>query len=134
MATEQNGNEDFGWSVFGEPDLLLPVQFFATLKRQFLPYGEHRLLLAILQDAVECFQKYIHATHPKGKGLYCDAEWWISGGSSEFVFSFEHVCSVLGMEHIYFRQGLLRWRDEERRRRAARPRGSNSRATKGAVL
>ena len=48
-----------------EPDILLPVQYFAALKRKRFSCGEHRLLVAIMQDAIECFQKYLGANAPR---------------------------------------------------------------------
>ena len=35
-----------------EPDILLPIQYFAALKRKKYRCGEHRLVVAIMQDAV----------------------------------------------------------------------------------
>ena len=61
-----------------EPDILLPVQYFAALKRKRVSCGEHRLLVAIMQDAIECFQKHLHARDSKRRQLYIEAEAWIN--------------------------------------------------------
>lgn len=103
-----------------EPDVLLPVQFFAALKRKRYSSGEHRLLIAIMQDAVECFQKHIHAHDSKRRQLYLDAESWISSDDYMGTFSFNNVCDLLGMSPEYLRQGLFDWRDRERARRKGR--------------
>jgi hypothetical protein len=103
-----------------EPDILLPIQYFAALKRKRFSCGEHRLLVALMQDAVECFQKHLHARDTKRRQLYLDAEAWISAEEDDGTFSFENVCELLGMNPEYIRQGLLGWRDRERARHRAR--------------
>lgn len=103
-----------------EPDVLLPIQFFAQLKRKRFSSGEHRLLIAIMQDAVECFQKHIHAHDSKRRQLYLDAESWFVSDDYMATFSFNNVCDLLGMNPEYLRQGLFDWRDKERTRRKAR--------------
>lgn len=103
-----------------EPDILLPIQYFATLKRKRFSCGEHRLLVAIIQDAVECFQKHVHARDSKRRQLYVDAEAWISTDDDRGTFSFNNICELLGLNSDYLRQGLLDWRDKERARRRGR--------------
>jgi len=103
-----------------EPDVLLPTQYFAALKRKSVACGEHRLLVAIIQDAVECFQKHIHARDTKRRALYADAERWIDEDDDRSTFSFNNICELLGMNSDYLRKGLLDWRDRERSRRRGR--------------
>jgi hypothetical protein len=103
-----------------EPDILLPVQYFAALKRKRFSCGEHRLLVAIMQDAIECFQKHLHARDSKRRQLYIEAEAWIGAEEDDGTFSFDNVCDLLGMNPDYLRQGLLAWRDRERARHRAR--------------
>ncbi|MFT4570208.1 MAG: hypothetical protein ACI8TX_002303 [Hyphomicrobiaceae bacterium] len=99
-----------------QPDVLLPRQYFDALKRKKYPTGEHRLLVAILRDAIECFQKYLHSTDNKRRQLYLDAETWIDAAEDQGQFSFNHICDLLGMTPDYIREGLLAWRDLDRRR------------------
>jgi hypothetical protein len=103
-----------------EPDVLLPVQYFAALKRKKYSCGEHRLLIAIMQDAIECFQKHVHARDTKRRQLYMDAELWVTDQNDDGPFSFDNVCDLLGMNPDYLRVGLLDWRDRERARRQGR--------------
>jgi hypothetical protein len=103
-----------------EPDILLPIQYFAALKRKRFSCGEHRLLVAIIQDAVECFQKHIHARDSKRRQLFLDAEAWISVDDDLGMFSFDNICELLGLNSDYLRKGLLDWRDKERSRREGR--------------
>ncbi len=105
-----------------EPDMLLPTQYFAALKRKKYPNGEHRLLVALVRDAVDCFQKHIHARDAKRRQLFIDAEEWIGADDEYTQFSFNNVCEILGMNPDYVRRGLLTWRDGERRSRRRRVR------------
>jgi hypothetical protein len=103
-----------------EPDILLPSQFFAALKRKRFSCGEHRLLVAIIQDAVECFQKHLHARDSKRRQLYLDAADWLGEEEDFGPFSFVNVCELLGMNPDWVREGLFVWRDRERNRRRSR--------------
>ena len=103
-----------------EPDILLPIQYFAALKRKRFSCGEHRLLVAIMQDAIECFQKHLHARDSKRRQLYIEAEAWVGAEEDDGTFSFDNVCDLLGLNPDYLRQGLLAWRDRERARHRAR--------------
>ena len=57
-----------------EPDTLLPIQYFEAMRRKHLLEGEKRLVLSVLEDAVECFMKCIDSATNKGQRLYRDAE------------------------------------------------------------
>lgn len=105
-----------------EPDILLPTQYFLQLKRKRFPCGEHRLLVAIIQDAIECFQKHLHARDTKRRQLYVDAEEWINCDDDHGPFSFTNVCELLGMDPEYVREGLVTWRDRARSRERSRRR------------
>ncbi|MBI5506755.1 MAG: hypothetical protein HY899_18350 [Deltaproteobacteria bacterium] len=105
-----------------EPDTLLPAQYFAALQRKKYPAGEHRLLIALIEDAVECFQKHLHASDAKRRQLFLDAEVWIAADDDFGVFSFNNVCMLLGMNPVYVRQGLITWRDGQRSGRRVRRR------------
>ncbi len=50
--------------------------------------AEQELMLAVLEDAVTCFQKYFAARDKIGTRLFCEAEEWIllQGKSDCFFF------------------------------------------------
>ena len=95
-----------------QPDTLLPDQYFETLRRKTLE-PEKDLMLAVLEDSVTCFQKYLCAQDRRGNTLFRDAEEWIWEENSDWPFSFENICQVLGFNPDYLRQGLLRWKEKE---------------------
>jgi len=104
------GAEENTGSLF-QPDTLIPAQYFETFRRKTHLEPEKRFMLAILEDAVASFQKYIFARDGKGKGIFREAEDWILEENSDQLFSFENICEVLGLNPSYVRQGLLRWKE-----------------------
>ena len=100
-----------------QPDTLLSAQYFDNMRRRTLLEPEKRLMLAILEDAVNCFQENISAESGKRKILFNDVEQWIRADGSDWVFSFDHICEALGFTPAYVRQGLLRWREKNHSKR-----------------
>jgi len=96
-----------------EPDILLPSQYFDGLAPHVGFEGERRLMLAVLEDAVACYQKHMTATRPRAQRLFLDAEAWLFNEDGTPVFSFESVCTVLGIHPEYFRSNLLRWKQRQ---------------------
>ena len=103
-------------SVF-QPDTLLSAQYFDNMRRRTLLEPEKRLMLAILEDAVDCFKENLSAESGRRKMLFDDAEQWIRAGGGDWVFSFDYICEALGFNPAYVRQGLLRWQEKNRSKR-----------------
>ena len=103
-----------------EPDVMLPVQYFSVLRKRSPQGPEYYLVIAMLQDAIECFQKYHFATDELGRGLFEDAREWITSNDLKWPFSFENVCAILKLDASFLRRGLLRWAEAQD---AARRRG-----------
>lgn len=91
-----------------EPDTCLPSQFYGNrgLSRQL--EGEKRLMIAVFKDAVECLEKYRSARNGVGKELYDNAIEWIANGGTEWLFSFDNICGLLGFDPDYTRAFLLK--------------------------
>jgi len=70
-----------------------------------------RLMLAVLESAVEDFQKYVLARNPRGKKLFQQAEEWFLEKNSDELFSFENICETLQFHPDYIRQGLMVWKE-----------------------
>jgi hypothetical protein len=96
-----------------EPDTLLPVQYFEAMRRKHLLEGEKRLILSVLEDAVECFMKCINASSSKGQRLFRDADEWIALEDKRWVFSFDNVCDMLDINPDYMRRGLREWKERK---------------------
>ena len=74
-------------------------------------------MLAILEDAINCFQDNLLAQDVRRSRLFHEVEEWIVEADSGGVFSFESICEVLGFSPRYVRQGLLRWKEKRLIRR-----------------
>lgn len=102
-------NDDKFASIFST-DTLLSEQYFDTFRRKTHLEPEKRLMLAILEDAINCYQdNYISRTGKK-KRLFDDVKEWISSADGDWVFSFEHICDAVGLNAAYIRRGLLQWK------------------------
>ena len=95
-----------------EPDTLLPVQYFEAMRKKHLLEGEKRLILSVLEDAIECFMKCIDASTSKGQRLFRDADEWIAHEDKRWVFSFDNVCDMLDINPEYMRMGLRKWKEK----------------------
>jgi hypothetical protein len=79
---------------------------------------EKKLMLAVLEDAIACFQKYVFVREGKGKVLFQEAEDWVWDTNSDWLFSFANVCETLGFNPAFLRQGLAQWRAQKLESRA----------------
>jgi hypothetical protein len=95
-----------------EPDILTGHQFFKVFQQKSESEPERRLMLAVLSDAVECFQKYATVRTRKGRKLFTNAETWITSRDASWPYSFEHICDVLNLSANRLRIGLMQWRIE----------------------
>ena len=84
-----------------------------NLNKKLIREGEEGLLVAVLVQATEDFQKYVLATSKEGKKLFKDAEDWILETESDAVFSFEYICECLQINPGYLRRGFMRWKQEK---------------------
>ena len=96
-----------------QPDMLLSAQYFQNLRTRGVLEPEKKLMLAVLEDAVNCFQDNVLARGGTRKRLFDEVEEWFTDDDDNRLFSFENICEELGLNHHYVRQGLRRWRKKE---------------------
>jgi hypothetical protein len=94
-----------------DADPVVFEQFFKRANRG----GEERLMLAVLQDAVDCFQQYAFSECPREKQLFNEAERWVLERNSDWLFSFENICETLQLDPGYIRRGLRLWKEAKRK-------------------
>ena len=87
------------------PDTMLPSQYFDRARRTEYD-GERRLMIAVLEDAVDVYRKLAGARDARRQQLFKDAEEWIESPDRSWIFSFLNICDVLGIEPEYLRRGL----------------------------
>lgn len=68
---------------------------------------EMSLMLAILEDAVDCFQRPL--INEKRRKLFLEAEVWLMSDNKEYFFAFENICEALELDPSYVRRGLVEW-------------------------
>lgn len=99
-----------------QPDTILPTQYFDRLRRRTEYDGERRLMIAVLEDAVDVYRKLAGARDNRRRALFEDAEAWLESSDRSWIFSFENICDVLGLDAGYLRRGL-----HDYRRRTVQP-------------
>ena len=97
-----------------EDDIMLPEQFFARLCHRSDYPGEQRLMLAVLEDAVHCFQTNVVARTTRRQRLFDEAEEWLFEEGTDASVSFRYICELFGLDIDYLRSGLRQWRDRKR--------------------
>jgi len=101
---------DYDSSPF-DSGAILPVQFFGALKKQddrIIP--DKRLLMAVLEDAVRCFQANVGAPNATRRRLFYETDQWIQNDSADGPFSYVAVCETLGIDPAYLRRALMDWK------------------------
>jgi hypothetical protein len=95
------------------PALIEPTDSAAIedLFKEVIRDGEKRLMLAVLENATEDFQRYVLANDKRGKELFAEAEEWIFDRDDHSLFSFESICEHLQFDPTYMRQGFTRWKE-----------------------
>jgi len=107
-SSEQIGNER-ALPVF-PTDILTIDQFLDAHVRGSHLAPEKTLLLAVLRDAVSCFQENFRASDKRKKRSFLEINDWIMAEDTGYIFSFVNVCNTLNVSPSYLRRGLMRWR------------------------
>ena len=81
-------------------------QFLDTFRRSEHLEPERALIAAILEDAAHEYRKYKGARGPEGKERFRAAQRWIMGNRDDWIFAFNNVCELLGLNPDYVRRGL----------------------------
>jgi hypothetical protein len=105
-----NRDTDFLDSVF-VPDLLTPTQYFDSKRRDSGDDPLKRLMMAVLQDAIRCYQDGEKSRSALKRKKFVEVKDWIFDECSQGPFSFAVVCEVLDLVPEYLRLGLARWQN-----------------------
>lgn len=94
------------------PDVLMS-DLFSDRKRGAASSSEKRLMLAVLRNALECYQKHLLSTDRMGRELFAEAAAWIESTNGSGLFSFESISEALELEPQYVRRRLAIWRQSQ---------------------
>lgn len=107
MLHDTNDRGDLAVSLVEE--LVFPEQFFTRAVESASHWtGERRLLLAVLQEAVDSFLRHRNATTRRGKRLFREDKEWFWAKDRDELLSFESICGHLNLDPDYIRLGLTR--------------------------
>lgn len=111
---ERNVGFRGGGAVELEPEAVLPSQYFAQAAVDASLQPEKRLMLAVLEDAVGTYQKYVNTRDRTAQRLFVEVEDWFASDDQEWPYSFVNISHALGLDVAYLRRGLAGWRDRQR--------------------
>jgi hypothetical protein len=96
------------------PDALTPEQYYAGVRANDLPIRPiKRLMLAVLEDAMRCYQTCANARSRARRRLFAEAEAWLLDRGADGPFAFETICVTLGIDPGCLRNGLRQWRMQQ---------------------
>jgi hypothetical protein len=95
------------------PDVITPEQYYDSRRDDSALRPVKRLMMALLEDALRCFQNNADAKSGPRKRLFSEAEEWLCSEDGEGPFSFNTVCETLGIEPEFLRRGLVEWRKQQ---------------------
>jgi len=59
---------------------------------------EHRLMIALVRDAVRSIEKYRHARDFRGKRLFAQDSDWVLSNDTGWIYAFLRVCETLNLD------------------------------------
>ena len=77
-------------------DGTLPWHDLGPMPRKRGP--EELLMIAVLNDALECLEKHRFATDGTKRRIFRQARRWFLDGDTEWPYSFERICSALDLD------------------------------------
>jgi hypothetical protein len=87
-------------------DAVMPAQYW-----QCRSLGEpwHRLMFAVLADALRCYQRTSRSRPPEDHKEFREVQEWFFSDDESGPFAYRVVCYVLGIDADYLRDRLRRW-------------------------
>ena len=94
-------------SVRPSPAMIVPAQFFDGAPARHVPGGVRRLMVAILEDAIDVYLKHRGAILRDKRTLYLRARRWFASNDRSYVFSFLRITEALGVDPSLVRKALV---------------------------
>jgi hypothetical protein len=99
--------EDSAFARFVVPAVLTPGQYYEGVHRDdHETQAVKRLTLAVLSDAVRCFQAYACARNRARRLRFAEAQAWILDRKAEGPFAFVTICELPRIEPNCMRNGI----------------------------
>ena len=91
---------------------ILPAQMTVGVRWNCDTSGPRALMLAVLEDAVQCIERGRRSRRFRTQRLAAEAHAWVRSDDRHWPFSFANVCDVLGFDADALRRRLSTMRDE----------------------
>ena len=96
------GRGPFTYEKGIDTGLLMPGQYIDLVRRNHVIEGELKLLLAVLEDAIRCYLRHANSKEGERRRDFIEVRNWFEGGMGgsrrSDIFSFENLCTALGIE------------------------------------
>lgn len=86
----------------------LAEEYVDQLRRRSYEEGEKKLMLAVMQEALNNFVQFMPAKDPVGRRRFEEVERWFIENENDWLFSFKNISESIGIDPSYLRAGLLR--------------------------
>lgn len=90
-------------------DAVMPAQYW---QRRTLNEPWHRLMFAVLTDALRCYQRSSRSGPPEDHEEFREVQDWFFSGDESGPFAYHVVCYALGIDADHLRDRLRRWSRE----------------------
>ncbi|HXG53310.1 MAG TPA: hypothetical protein VNN77_18075 [candidate division Zixibacteria bacterium] len=104
-----------------QSDVLALYDYLCIYKSGTPRSPEVRLMAAVLQDAIDCYMKTLHAKTRHDRQLFLEAERWFADPEDDWLFSFASICGILELDPDYIRRCLARCRERAGASKPDRP-------------
>jgi hypothetical protein len=98
---------------FSQAGAVLPLQFHGGRRGTATTEPLRRLMVAMLVDAIRCFQTKLEARQPAKRQEFAEVQSWIFSDNDNGVFSFDAVCDALEIDPQATRKELVRWAEKK---------------------
>ncbi len=88
---------------------ILPAQFYNDRAGRPRLEPLTRLMMAVLVDAIGCYQRNLGAKALLKQREFKEAERWLFRDKRDYLFSFEHVCDLLNTDPNRLREAVMHW-------------------------
>ena len=105
-------NETDQLDKFSAAEAVLPLQFYGARRGAATIEPLRRLMVAMLVDAVRCFQTKFETRQQARRQEFAEVRSWIFSDEDNGVFSFKAVCDALEIDPEAIRKELVRWKEK----------------------
>jgi len=88
------------------------IPAFQNEARETTASPRNRLMLAVLEEALVTFQRGLNSPRAEQRRRFHEVDYWVASADTDWPFSFENICSCLGIDPDYIRAGLRRLKRE----------------------